>query len=294
MDREKEDSVRQELDKEFDSLRDLIFKADPNSTGSNRIPINPLHEGPSNYQTPAPVANVELEDADYDQHVRELAFDKRAKPKDRTKTDEELALEEKEALEKAERRRRKRMLGLDSDSEDEDGKPKAKRKRGADDLDDDFEDEEDFTGIGGGLEEATGDADEEDDEEDDEDESEEGSEEEGEESEEDSGEEDTEGESEGEEGDPEDLVSVPQGKRDKIKSAGSSAKELPFTFPCPETHDDFLQIIDGIQDTDVPVVIQRIRTLHHTSLALENKFKLQVRLYHSYYNHGTDCGIARA
>ena len=33
---------------------------------------------------------------DYDQHVRELAFDKRSKPKDRTKTEEE----------KAERRRR--------------------------------------------------------------------------------------------------------------------------------------------------------------------------------------------
>ena len=40
--------------------------------------------------------------------VRELAFDKGSKPKDRTKTEEELALEEKEALEKVERTR---MLG---------------------------------------------------------------------------------------------------------------------------------------------------------------------------------------
>ena len=40
-------------------------------------------------------------DKDYDQHVRELALDKRAQPKDRAKTEEELALEAKEALENA-------------------------------------------------------------------------------------------------------------------------------------------------------------------------------------------------
>jgi nucleolar protein 14 len=89
----------------------------------------------------------------YDHHVRELAFDKRAKPKDRTKTDEELALEAKEALEEAERKRRRRMLGLpESDSEDETRKGK-KRKRGPDDLDDEFDQEVgEYDGLGAGLE----------------------------------------------------------------------------------------------------------------------------------------------
>ena len=73
-------------------------------------------------------------DKDYDQHVRELALDKRAQPKDRAKTEEELALEAKEALEKAERKRQKRMRG-ESDSESDDGRPsrlKGRRKTGGD------------------------------------------------------------------------------------------------------------------------------------------------------------------
>ena len=61
-------------------------------------------------------ADNKHEDINYDQHVRELALDKRAKPKDRTKTEEELALEAKEALEKAERKRLQRMMGEDDES----------------------------------------------------------------------------------------------------------------------------------------------------------------------------------
>ena len=36
---------------------------------------------------------MDEKDQEYDQFVRELAFEKRAKPKDRTKTEEEIALE---------------------------------------------------------------------------------------------------------------------------------------------------------------------------------------------------------
>jgi len=39
---------------------------------------------------------------EYDRIVRELAFEKRARPTDRTKSEEEIALEEKEKLEKLE------------------------------------------------------------------------------------------------------------------------------------------------------------------------------------------------
>ena len=154
MERDQEDNVRHELDNQFAALRELIYAPDPSSSGSNSIPLG-VRDKPVNPTPEAdPVATKFIGDNDYDQHVRELAYDKRAKPKDRTKTEEELALEAKEALEKAERRRRRRMLGLDeSESEDETSMRKGKRKRGADDLDDDFNEfPEDFNELGAGLE----------------------------------------------------------------------------------------------------------------------------------------------
>ncbi|KAJ7173755.1 nucleolar protein 14 [Mycena filopes] len=266
MEREEEENVRHELDQEFDSLRDLIYAPDPSASGSNSIPLG---------AAPKPI-EIETVDVDYDQRVRELAFDARAKPKDRTKTEEEVALAEKEALEKAERRRRKRMLGLDeSDSEAEDGRSRKKRKRGADDLEDDFQDEEEdgWDGIGAGLgeqasvpagEDAGPSSGEEED-----------SEGEGDVDEESSGSEmDDEEESEVE-GDHEELVASAKPSKSKRKSKAPD-KELPFTFPCPTTHEELLEILEGVDDKDVPTVIQRVRALYHTSLAPENKFKLQV------------------
>ncbi|KAJ7682105.1 nucleolar protein 14 [Mycena polygramma] len=270
MEREEEDNVRHELDQEFDSLRDLIYAPDPSASGSNSIPLG---------SAPKPI-EVDAPDGDYDQRVRELAFEARAKPKDRTKTEEELALAEKEALEKAERRRRKRMLGLeDSDSEGEEGRSRKKRKRGGDDLEDDFEDEEEgWNGIGMGLGAqapavAGDDAD-----------ASAGDEEasEGEEDDDEAGDEDDE-ESEGQlddeeesevDGDHEELIA--SAKPSRKSKAKAPDKELPFTFPCPTSHDEFFEIVNDIEDKDVPTVVQRIRALYHTSLAPENKVKLQV------------------
>jgi nucleolar protein 14 len=62
---------------------------------------------------PAPnstLSTIVNDDGDYDQRIHELVFDKRSRHKDRTKSEEELALEEKEAMEKAERRSQRRML----------------------------------------------------------------------------------------------------------------------------------------------------------------------------------------
>lgn len=274
MEREQEDNVRHELDQEFDSLRDLIYAPDPSSTGSNSVPLG-RNRPDAIQQSSISALAAEPQDVDYDQHVRELAFDKRAKPKDRTKTEEELALEEKDALEKAERRRRKRMLGLDdSDSENEEIKSRVKRKRGADDLEDDFYDEEaEWNGLGAGLaDNSKGDNDEvesstsEDEDEDSGEDEEDGSHAEAE---------DESGDSEGEAGDHEDLITRGQDGKGRSKSQNASTKELPYTFPCPSTHEEFLKIVHDLEDKDVPTVVQRIRTLYHTSLAPDNKFKLQ-------------------
>ncbi|GLB34168.1 putative nop14-like protein [Lyophyllum shimeji] len=265
MEREQEENVRHELDQDFAALRDLIYAPDPSTAGSNSAP---------GLSSEAAVLTIPAESGDYDQHVRELAFEKRAKPKDRTKTEEELALEEKEALEKAERRRQKRMVGLDeSDSEDE-GKSRGKRKRGGDDLEDDFVNDEDWEGLGAGLSEAaTGIADSKGSEAAEEDGySEDGSEDGSEEASDDVDSEDS--EDEAEEGEHEALVQLRNGAPRK-KSAKGKAKELPFTFPCPSTHEEFLEIVDDVADADVPTVVKRIRALYHPSLGPDNKSKLQ-------------------
>lgn len=83
------------------------------------------------------------EDIEYDNKVRELTYDRRAVPADRTKTAEELAAEHSEKMKKLEADRLKRMDGLNED-----------RAADADDLDDDFwendsekeEDEEEASG----------------------------------------------------------------------------------------------------------------------------------------------------
>ncbi|KAJ3917415.1 nucleolar protein 14 [Lentinula edodes] len=262
MEKEEGENVRHELDQAFDSLRSLLYAPDPSATGSNSTPLGA--PGPSLSVAIPETALVATEKtANYDQAVRELAFDKRAKPKDRTKTEEELAVEEKEALEQAEKRRRKRMLGLeDSDSENE-GRSKI-RQRGGDDLEDDFNNEElGWNGLGTGLEGAhSGEEESDDDGTGDSGESAQGADED-----------DSEEGDDHEDQDDEELVRTSQ-KR-SLSSLKGKGKELPFTFPCPSSHEELLEIVDTVNDDDVPTVIQRIRTLYHTSLAADNKFKLQ-------------------
>ncbi|KAJ3893454.1 nucleolar protein 14 [Lentinula edodes] len=262
MEKEEGENVRHELDQAFDSLRSLLYAPDPSATGSNSTPLGA--PGPSlSVATPETALVATEKTANYDQAVRELAFDKRAKPKDRTKTEEELAVEEKEALEQAEKRRRKRMLGLeDSDSENE-GRSK-KRLRGGDDLEDDFNDEElGWNGLGTGLEgDHSGEEESDDDGTGDSGESAQGADED-----------DSEEGGDHEDQDDEELVRTSQ-KR-SLSSQKGKGKELPFTFPCPSSHEELLEIVDTVNDHDVPTVIQRIRTLYHTSLAADNKFKLQ-------------------
>ncbi|KAF8914317.1 nucleolar protein 14 [Gymnopilus junonius] len=269
MERDQEDNVRHELDNQFATLRELIYAPDPSTSGSNAIPLGVRARSPKSVTETDTVASKLVSGDDYDQHVRVLAFDQRAKPKDRTKTEEELALEAKEALEKAERRRRRRMLGLDeSEDEEEVGARKGKRKRGGDDLDDDFSEyPEDFNELGAGLE-ARGNLSKEE-----------------EDGEQESSEEDTSGDDgvseefdeseEGEEGEHDQLVALSVLSKSKSKGKKCAKQELPFIFPCPANHGEFLDIIEDVDEEDVPTVVQRIRALYHTSLAADNKFKLQ-------------------
>jgi nucleolar protein 14 len=80
-------------------------------------------------QTPKPQFSTKSkEDIDYDTKVRELTYDKRSVPADRTKTQEELQKEHDDKLKKLESDRLRRMEGLEAED----------REAEADDLDDEF------------------------------------------------------------------------------------------------------------------------------------------------------------
>ena len=286
------------MDKDFNSIRDLLFGQiiDPSSSGSNAVPLGKRNANSSattsssdapkmDTENPPSLASVvDVDELDYDQTVRQLAFDKRAKPTDRTKTEEELAAEEAAKLEKAERARLRRMRGEGDDDDDleNDGKSRgAKRRRAdADDLEDDFDLEEEGFGLGKGLGDADAELSSKESGSDASESSDDGSDGSKSSDDDDGGSDDL-GASADEapvEGDVEQLITS-SSSRSKRKSTGSSG-ELPYTFPCPSTHDEFLDIIDGTKPSDLPVVVQRIRTIYHPSLGEANKDKLMVRYPH--------------
>ncbi|KAG0047714.1 nucleolar complex protein 14 [Gryganskiella cystojenkinii] len=168
--KEEMDDITKELDDELDSIRGLLGFT--NEAAEERRPKRaPLPSQRSSAaraldrladeekeQMKADRENGVLDkgfDDDYDKHIRELAFDRRAKPQDRLKTEEEIAQEEVEKLEKAEKARKRRMEGLDEEEDQEKaGGYRNKRKKAApaaDDLDDDFAPEDDEFGLGVGM-----------------------------------------------------------------------------------------------------------------------------------------------
>ncbi|KAH9999986.1 nucleolar protein 14 [Russula vinacea] len=250
--REEADDIRHQLDQELDT-------------------IHPLSESLEKKLGSPPFDTAgDDRDQQYDQFVRELVFDQRSKPKDRTKTEEELALDAKNALEKAERQRIRRMNGEDdAEGSGEESRPtKRRRPIGGDDLDDGFSSSGEWDGLGGGLKPNLDHA------------SERGGA--------------THDSSEAESGasgdemvhdhDPEPpwhgLTNASESKPSDVERNGRQGSkglnELPYTFPCPTSHEEFLDVIEGVVDQDVPIVVERIRALYHPSLGADNPSRLQV------------------
>jgi nucleolar protein 14 len=244
------------LDQELDTIRGLLSGPDP---------LSESLEKKLGLQSVDPAEQDR--DQQYDQFVRELVFDQRSKPKDRTKTEEELALEAKTSLEKAERQRIRRMNGEDdAESSGEESRP-AKRRRlvGGDDLEDDFGSSD---GLGGGLESNLDNSSESGDITDDSSDADSDASEEEMEQDDDS------------EPPRRGLTNASRSKPSNVERNGhkrpKGSNELPYTFPCPASHEEFLDVIEGIVDQDIPTVVERIRALHHPSLGAENPSKLQV------------------
>ncbi|KAG9015567.1 nucleolar complex protein 14 [Tulasnella sp. JGI-2019a] len=295
--KEQDIDLRQQLDEEFGDIRDLLFampapESTKPATWDSPAATTPreLHAAETSVSLSVPITLRSGTD-DYDRTVKELFYEQRAQPTDRIRTEEEVAAEEKAKLEKAERARLRRMNGEeDYDSEDEDTRASRRREKmriaQGDDLDDDFFDEEGDpfdSGLGADL--SSGKHPTAEDKDGSEGDSENGESDEDDESEDDGGSD----ENSLLDSDAEDLDEalqlgaeelVASRKRDhstkpKSKDEAAPTKELPFTFPCPQTHEEFLDIIEDIDDMDIPTVVQRIRVMYHPSLAEGNKDRLE-------------------
>jgi nucleolar protein 14 len=221
----------------------------------------------------------------YDEAIREMVYDKRSKPAERTKTEEEIAQEDSERLQKLEQDRLRRMRGEDVDEEGGLG------RREGDDLDDDFvpeAGEENLYGFGKGAAELEEDEVQQDEglsaDEDLPDDVEPPSdgEDESEEEEEDDDDfdiaqyftdEET-GEIPGHASESEDDI-IPTTKRLRIQEPTATSAELAYTFPCPDTLDQLHDILKDVPTPSIPIVIERIEILHSTKLLAENRQKLE-------------------
>jgi nucleolar protein 14 len=54
-----------------------------------------------------------------------------------------------------------------------------------------------------------------------------------------------------------------------------SDRNLAFTFPCPQTREELLEITESANIDDLSTIVQRIRALYHPKLAVGNKAKLE-------------------
>ena len=220
-------------------------------------------------------------DKEYDERLKEMSLDLRAKPTERTQTVEEKLQQEANRLEELEERRLKRMRG---ETEDTDSEPSAT----GDDpnlTDEQSVEEVEVFGLGKGLsdrpKQAVRDVESED-EFDIEDFVASGSEldmaSDGGSSIEDEA---LSGNAGNEEHDDfvDDLLSrADLGREGFAFSAQESNPEqssaLPYTYPCPSSLEEFQDIVKEVPPQSIPTVVQRIRALYQPHFAQENKEKL--------------------
>lgn len=285
-----DEDLREKIDKEFAELQRVLF--------TNKA--KPSRPDPEDLQSvPKLVAGIDKEEFDkaYDVRVKKLLQDKRAQPTERTKTDEEKAAEESSRLKELEEKRLKRMRGEEVSDDDSDGDEKSgedvKSSPDATMQDPDGDIEEDEFQLGKGIRKMRPTAtelgfDDEDDfiidddlvasgsdmEPDDEDDL----------SSDNSGDDEDTG-FDGFESDDEftkGLLTETESRQPefteatKPPDADSKGDDdgIPYTFPCPQSHGELLEITKRLPVAKLGTVIQRIRALHHPKLDSGNKERL--------------------
>lgn len=281
--KEDDDDLRAELDKGLPDLFELM-------RGKPKLPVAPLPENsPNGTMNPDRLALLNGKDRaqadkEYDERLREYTFDQRSRPTVRTLTEEEKLEQEATKLKALEDERLRRMKGepesedLESNADEEvlaNGDPPDPRDSDAFGLGSgipeeherkelDVEDEDEFI-LDDELIASDSDVDV-------------------------SDIDDSPIQSDHEETEDEDrefvqgLLSKEDASREELQSLANareasvkpSSIDIPFTFICPQTHPELIEISENVAITDLPTVIQRIRALYQPKLSVENKTKLAV------------------
>ncbi|KAJ4307606.1 nucleolar complex protein 14 [Neodidymelliopsis sp. IMI 364377] len=284
--KEDDEELREELDKDLNdvlaALRGHINKR-PEPEKVKEVAQNDFG---MNADRAALLANMSQagKDKEYDRRVREMLHDERSKPTERTKTEAERAKEEADRLKELEEKRMKRMRG--EPVSDDDDEPSKKQQEAYDDdedmsdVNDDaaefglaappapgqtrpvgVDDEDDFL-LDDDLVASDSEADISDDE------SESGAE--------------VDDTMAMDEDDADFLKDVMPERKEQPKAvkgvltigADTTSSKLAYTYPCPRSHDELLEVFKKVAPGDVSTVIQRIRALYHAGLKEDNKNKL--------------------
>ncbi|KAH7627711.1 nucleolar protein 14 [Sordaria sp. MPI-SDFR-AT-0083] len=268
--KEEDEDLRVELDKELRQVQSLLFQMKPKETKEPK--------------GPATVAGIDLEqlEKEYNMRLKQATREARAEVTDRTKTEEERAEEGVKRLKEMEEKRLRRMRGEVVSDDEEEEEPKKGKKKGDDQEAQDEADEDEF-GLGKGIKlrmTATEmGLDDEDDfllEDDliasgseldmDEDDMS-----------------DVEGSDEEDAYDPDEDELVnggADGESEEVatklhaQSKAGDEDGIPYTFPCPESHEQLLDILGDLPVAKLPVAVQRIRALYHPKLNEKNKERL--------------------
>ncbi|CAG8975643.1 hypothetical protein HYALB_00008402 [Hymenoscyphus albidus] len=279
-----DEDLREELDKEMGSIHALL-----RGLGPKAKPLAPAVTPGMNPERAALLNGTDKIkfDREYDLRLRQLAQDARSKPTEPSKTEDERIEAESRKLRQLEEKRQRRMQGEPQSSDEEDAVDNNV-------LDGDAEDEEDDYGLGSGIKtrptmSELG-VEDEDDFVIDDDLVASGSDPEI------SGDESSDDKEDGQQeaGEYEDteflkgFLTEEEAKRPEFLTGANvpiPEVELPekngvngnlaYTFKCPQSHEELLEVTKGIALLDLPTVVQRIRALYHPKLNSENKEKLR-------------------
>ena len=282
--KEDDDELRMELDQDMSGLYALL-------RGTETLPkTQQMQDAKAGnaFMNPDRAALLdgkdrEQADREYDERLRQLTFDARSKPTQRTKTEEERLLDEAQRLKELEEKRLSRMRG--EDGSDTGSQNEVNVLQGDADIDDNAED---FPGLGKGIPTKTEwkDLDVEDEDDFVLDDNLIASD-----SEKELSDDGNEAASQNSASDDEDeefteglLSNADVGRVEFDHSKGKDASPagsklgptIAYAYPCPQTHEELLQIVRDVPIVDLPTVIQRIRALYHPKLSEGNKTKLGV------------------
>ena len=283
-----DEDLREQLDKELPNIHELLQGITPRSQATPAAEI--LGMNPDRAALLNGTDRTKF-DREYDLQVKQLTQDKRSKPTERSRTEDERIAEGSRKLQELETKRLRRMQGAPESSDEE---VSAEKGFGEDDV---VTDEQDF-GLGSGIKPrpskhsrptiAELGIDDEDDFLIDEDLVASGSNVES--SDDDSSDKSHNEEDGGEDEDIEFLQGLlneeESGKPEFLTGANAPHLELKlpsengvngnlaYVYKCPESQEEIRQVTEGSVLSDLPTIVQGIRALYHPKLRAENKAKL--------------------